>query len=259
MCVLSLLCNVATLALNVATLQRRDVSTSQHQFDPSLERRDVGFQRRDVELDTSLERRDVRSQRRDVGFEPLWNVATLDFNVAMLVLHLFGMSLRWISTLRRRFLPLSGTSRRWISTLRCWLFCPLERHYVSPERRDVALFKAKITFLFALTLLPRGLNPSAPCVAFLHQILSKFISIPSEAIVLALRHHHWHCHHQFLPHLIVRCPCLAPSTLPVGVLASVRVRYSIFGLVLHLRFRVCQLGLSYVLGLVFTPLELIWP
>ena len=32
MCILSLLCNVATLGLNVATIQRRDVSTSRCQF-----------------------------------------------------------------------------------------------------------------------------------------------------------------------------------------------------------------------------------
>ena len=57
-CIFSLLCNVATLALKVATLQRRDVATSQRQFYPPLERRDVKF------------------QRRDVDFERLWNVAT---------------------------------------------------------------------------------------------------------------------------------------------------------------------------------------
>ena len=71
-------------------------------------------QRRDVGLDTSLERRDVRSQRRNVGFEPLWNAATFELNVATLVLHF------------------SETSRRWFCT-------SLERRDVGLQRRDVEL------------------------------------------------------------------------------------------------------------------------
>ena len=65
--ILSLLCNVATLALNVKTLQRRDVTTSRRQFYPPLERRDVDIQCRDVGKLSSLE-------RHDVGL----NVATLE-------------------------------------------------------------------------------------------------------------------------------------------------------------------------------------
>ena len=254
MYILGLLCNVVTLALNVATLQRRDVSTSRRQFDPSLECRDVRSQHRDVGLDTSLQRRDVRSQRRDFGFEPLWNVATLDINVATLVLHL--LQLRDVGYQRRDVDFYHSLARHDIGSQRCDVGCFILWNVATlhPNVATLPCLRPKITFLFALTLLPLGLNPSAPCVTFPNKILPATISIQSEAIVLALRHHHRHCHHQFLPRLIVHCPCLAPSTLSVGVLASVRVRYSIFDLVLHLRFRVRQLGLSYVLGLVSTSL-----
>ena len=51
---------------------------SRRRFDPPLEHHDVGF------------------QRRDVGLDPLWNVMTLDLNVATLVLHFSRTSLRWI-------------------------------------------------------------------------------------------------------------------------------------------------------------------
>ena len=58
-------------------------------FDSSLSRRDVVFERRDVSTSrrqfiSPLERRDIGYQRRDIGFVLLWNVATLDLNVAML-------------------------------------------------------------------------------------------------------------------------------------------------------------------------------
>ena len=79
------LCNVTALVFNVATLQRHDVSTSRRQFDPF-----PGTSRR--QFDPSLERRDVSSQRRDVRLALLWNVATLAFNVATLVLHFSGTS-----------------------------------------------------------------------------------------------------------------------------------------------------------------------
>ena len=72
--ILGFLCHVAMLAFNVATSQRRDVSTSRRQFDPPLERRDVG------------------SQRRDVGLDLLWNVATVDPNVATSFLYSSGTS-----------------------------------------------------------------------------------------------------------------------------------------------------------------------
>ena len=103
---------------------------SRRQFDPPLEHRDVAF------------------QRHDVGLDPLWNVMTLDLNVATLVLHFSRTSLRWIQrrnvsfnhSLERRDFGsnvatlvltilcnvatlaafLSGTSRRCILTSRRW-------------------------------------------------------------------------------------------------------------------------------------------
>ena len=56
-------------------------------FGSSLSRREVGFQRRDVSTSRCqfvppLERCNVGSQRHDVGLDLLWNVATLDPNVA---------------------------------------------------------------------------------------------------------------------------------------------------------------------------------
>ena len=60
-------------------------------FGSPLSRCDVGFQRSDVSTSRRqfvppLERRDVGSQHRDVGLDLLWNFATLDLNVATLVL-----------------------------------------------------------------------------------------------------------------------------------------------------------------------------
>ena len=174
----------------------------------------------------SLERRDVAHQRRDVDFYLSLERRDAGPNVTTLVAFL------------------SGTSRRW------------------PERRDVALFKSKITFIFALTLLHFCLNPSAPCVAHLYTPLPESTSTPVGGHSFALRHHHRHCHHQFLPHLPAHCLCLAPSTLPVGVLASVRVRYSTLSLGCHirlvgshlgsqlhsvsLRFSLCTLGVCHI-------------
>ena len=127
---------------------------------------------------TCLELRDVGSQRRNVDF--YHSLACRDV----------------------------GSQRRDVGCFLLWNVATLH-----PNVTTLPCLRPKNTFLFSLTLLPLGLNPSAPCVAFPHQILPASISIQSEAIVLALRHHHRHCHHQFLPRLIVHCPCLAPSTL----------------------------------------------
>ena len=89
----------------------------------------------------------VTSQRRDVNLSPLWNVATLAFNVATLVLHLSGTLRRWIipfSGTSRRWLSTSqrwlSTSRRWLSTSRRWFYIALERRDVGSQRRDVGFY-----------------------------------------------------------------------------------------------------------------------
>ena len=118
MCILSLLCNAATLALNVATLQRRDVSKLRRQFYPPLERRDVRFQRCDVDFELLWNVATLISNVATLIFYTLWNVATLISNVATLIFNIL-----WNVATLEDFL--SGTSRR------------------CPERRDVVLFKAK--------------------------------------------------------------------------------------------------------------------
>ena len=151
----------------------------------------------------------MRSQRRDIGFEPLWNVATLNIKVATSI----------FTSLERRDI---GSQCRDVR-----LFSPLERRDVALERRDVALFKAKITFLFAFTLLPLGLNPSAPCVTFQHQTLAEF-------------HHHTRRRPLFCPpppSLTLSPP--SPSTPPSPLLLfrpfHTPRRCLSIGLVLHYR------------------------
>ena len=133
MCILSLLCNVVTLALSVATLQRRDVAMSRRQFYRPLECRDVRF------------------QRQDVDFELLWNVATLISNVATLILNSSGTSRRW-----KNFL--SGMSRR-------WKISSLERRDVAPNVTTLSCLRPKTPHFFASTLPSSYLNPSVLCHA----------------------------------------------------------------------------------------------
>ena len=209
-------------------------------FGLSLSRHNVGFQRHDVstsrrQFDPPLERCDVGSQRRDVGLDLLWNVATLDPNVAT------------------SFLYSSGTSRHWISTSRRWFCTPLERcdlryqrrdigFYHSLERRDVgsqrhdvgcfplwnvatlhshvvtlhshvvtlALFKAKNTLILLLPLFPSLPEPYSSCSRPCRNPL------PSKAIVLLSDYLADFA--TTIHALLVHCPCLTPSTSCLGVL-----------------------------------------
>ena len=143
MCILSLLCNVATL-------QHRDISTSRRQFYPPLERRDVRFQRRDVDFEPPLESRDVDIQRHDVDFEPLWNVATLISNVATLIVNLLWNIASLASTSRRWKTLFSGTSRRWFQHCDVGKLYSLERRDVVPNVATLNRFKANHLPIFLI-------------------------------------------------------------------------------------------------------------
>ena len=87
-------------------------------FGLSMSHCDVGFETSRRQFNPPLERRDVGSQRPDVIFVLLWNVMTLDLNVATL----FLITLWNVATLGLNIAALaaflSGTSRRCIRTLR---------------------------------------------------------------------------------------------------------------------------------------------
>ena len=97
------------------------ISTSRRWQLHLLERRDVGSQHRDV-----------GSQRRDVSFTTLWNIATLDLNVATSVS------------------PLSRTSRCWIQRRDVEFIASLSCRDVGSQRRDVG----SSTFGNVVTLSP---------------------------------------------------------------------------------------------------------
>ena len=65
-----------------------------------------------------LSRRNVGFQRRDIGFVPIWNVVTLDLNVATLVLITLWNVMTLDLNVGMLAIFLSGTSRRCIRMLR---------------------------------------------------------------------------------------------------------------------------------------------
>ena len=124
-------------------------------FGYSLSRRDVGFQRRDVSMSRRqfvppLERRDVGSQRRDVGLDLLWNVATLDPNVAMS----FFVLLRNVAML--------DTNITTLVLITLWNVAKLHSHVTT-----LTLFKAKPP-QFCLNLSAPFVVPPAPTLAGAH-------------------------------------------------------------------------------------------
>ena len=168
---------------------------SRRWFRPSLERRDVGSQRRDVIFCTPLERRDVGSQRRDVGFVLLWNVATLDLNVATLVLitlwnnATLGFNVATLTTF------LSGTSRRCIRTSRRWSCL----RPTTPSFCSYFLFPPCLN-PFAPVVVPTGIHPhrrplffpliTSPILLppFLHYHSTVLVSLlPNPALVSLIR------------------------------------------------------------------------
>ena len=140
--------NVATLVVLPSGTSQRWISTSRRRFYPSLERRDVG------------------SQHRDIGFCFLWNVVTLDPNVATLVAPLSRTSRRWARTLQRfpcllpRSLSFFALPSHTLSGTPCCDFRP--PHRLCPHRSSLTHSsppppsRAFITNLGALTLAPVG-------------------------------------------------------------------------------------------------------
>ena len=120
---------------------------------------------------------------------------------------------------------LSGTSRR------------------CPERRNVALFKAHITFIFFFYPTPLLLNPSSPCVDLPHRPLPEFPTTLVGGQYSSLRH----------PLCTPPSPSHTQSTVWVSHSHYTPLRYSHIGLVIHLRSRSPHLGLHLGSHLGFFP------
>ena len=186
-------------------------------FGLSLSCHDVGFQRRGVSTSQRLNvamsvlpssrtsRRWISTSR--VGLDLLWNVSTLDPNVATSFLYSFGTSQRWFNhSLEHRDV---GSQRRDVGCFPLWNVATLHSHVAT-----LALFKAKNTLILLLPLFPSLPEPYCPCRRPHRRPCRN--PLPPEAIVFPSDYLADFA--TTIHALPVHCPCLTPSTSRLGVL-----------------------------------------